>query len=254
MTVRRPPTYFGNVFYSGNVLGMGMYFIVCLAYFVDSIWAFGQNRDTEFTFLLPAGRTECFYQTTTVNGTMEVEYQVIAGAGMDVDFTIFSPHGVQLSSDFRRSDGIHTVESTEKGDYKICFDNSFSRVSEKMVFFEVILEEQERRRRRRLGWHGGAREHAGIQAGGHQGVGGVGSQALGAQPADADCSSRVRGSRPQPAGGQPVAGVLLVLHEPASDAGRGRDAGVHRAQPLQRQEEGPHIAPPPWYDRAWLGE
>ncbi|KAJ8254080.1 hypothetical protein COCON_G00206920 [Conger conger] len=74
---------------------------------------------------------------------MEVEYQVIGGAGLDVDFTIFSPHGVQLSSDFRKSDGIHMVEPTEKGDYKICFDNSFSHVSEKMVFFEVILEEPE---------------------------------------------------------------------------------------------------------------
>ncbi|RXM92032.1 Transmembrane emp24 domain-containing protein 1 [Acipenser ruthenus] len=26
------------------------------------------------------------------------------------------------------------------GDYEICFDNSFSRMSEKMVFFEVITE------------------------------------------------------------------------------------------------------------------
>lgn len=32
------------------------------------------------------------------------------------------------------------VDPTEEGDYQICFDNSFSRFSEKMVFFEVILE------------------------------------------------------------------------------------------------------------------
>ncbi|KAJ8251376.1 hypothetical protein GJAV_G00220680 [Gymnothorax javanicus] len=120
----------------------GIYFIVYFICFVDFIWAFGQNRDAEFTFILPAGRIECFYQTTTVNGTMEVEYQVIGGAGLDIDFSIFSPRGVLLSSDFRRSDGIHTVEPTEAGDYKICFDNSFSHVSEKMVFFEVIREEQ----------------------------------------------------------------------------------------------------------------
>ncbi|KAJ8373211.1 hypothetical protein AAFF_G00270440 [Aldrovandia affinis] len=115
-------------------------FVASCAFLVETLWAFGQSRDTEFTFLLPPGRIECFYQTTTKNGTMEVEYQVIGGAGMDVDFTIFSPQGHQLSSDFRRSDGIHTVEPTEDGDYRICFDNSFSRVSEKMVFFEVILE------------------------------------------------------------------------------------------------------------------
>lgn len=35
---------------------------------------------------------------------------------------------------------VFRVEPTEAGDYRICFDNSFSRFSEKMVFFEVILE------------------------------------------------------------------------------------------------------------------
>lgn len=102
--------------------------------------AFSPGADSELTFLLPAGHTECFYQSAAHNGTMEVEYQVIAGAGMDVDFSIISPHGVQLVSEFRRSDGVHMVEPTEEGDYQFCFDNSFSRFSEKMVFFEVILE------------------------------------------------------------------------------------------------------------------
>uniref|UniRef100_A0A4W5N7Q3 Transmembrane p24 trafficking protein 1b n=1 Tax=Hucho hucho TaxID=62062 RepID=A0A4W5N7Q3_9TELE len=135
---------------------------------------------------------------------------------MDVDFTVLSPHGLQLVSEFHRSDGVHMsvplprigpiyshnissssaiglflylrdvtvqpriklclltslsfwfavgfvptsligcflcvsasdwlfcsrVEPTEEGDYQICFDNSFSRFSEKMVFFEVIIEGQ----------------------------------------------------------------------------------------------------------------
>lgn len=34
------------------------------------------------------------------------------------------------------------MEPTEEGDYEICFDNSFSRFSEKMVFFEIIIEGQ----------------------------------------------------------------------------------------------------------------
>ncbi|XP_023677724.1 transmembrane emp24 domain-containing protein 1-like isoform X1 [Paramormyrops kingsleyae] len=118
----------------------GLFLTVVLSQCLDLIGAFGQNQDTELTFLLPAGKMECFYQTASKNGSMEVEYQVIAGAGMDVDFTIISPIGYQLTSEFRKSDGIHTVEPTEEGDYRICFDNSFSRFSEKMVFFEVILE------------------------------------------------------------------------------------------------------------------
>lgn len=107
-----------------------------------------------------------------------VYIQVIAGAGMDIDFTILSPEGVLLIIESRRSDGVHLlvlslislqplwefifltqhcwtclfnfdftfcysrVEPTVEGDYQICFDNSFSHFSEKMVFFEIIIEGQ----------------------------------------------------------------------------------------------------------------
>lgn len=46
--------------------------------FFGSVSCFGPNLDSEFTFLLPAGRSECFFQTAIRNGTMEVEYQVTA--------------------------------------------------------------------------------------------------------------------------------------------------------------------------------
>ncbi|KAM7009441.1 transmembrane emp24 domain-containing protein 1b [Tautogolabrus adspersus] len=123
---------------TGGLLVLALLFVGCL----ESVSSFGQSLDTEFTFLLPAGTSGCFYQTATKNGTMEVEYQVIAGAGMDVDFTILTPEGIQIVMESRRSDGVHVVEPTEAGDYEICFDNSFSRFSEKTVFFEIIIEGQ----------------------------------------------------------------------------------------------------------------
>ncbi|XP_059410995.1 transmembrane emp24 domain-containing protein 1b, partial [Carassius carassius] len=119
----------------------GVSLLGCVALFVCAVSAFSP-ADSEFTFLLPAASKECFYQSAVQNGSVEVEYQVIAGAGMDVDFSILSPQGIHLVSEFRRSDGVHMVEPTEAGDYQICFDNSFSRFSEKMVFFEVILDSQ----------------------------------------------------------------------------------------------------------------
>ncbi|KAM6904473.1 transmembrane emp24 domain-containing protein 1-like [Xenentodon cancila] len=100
------------------------------------------NKKMEFTFVLHAGRTECFFQTTARDDSMEVEYQVIAGSGLDVGFAIISPSGYRVISDFRRSNGIHMVDPTEDGDYRLCFDNSFSKLSEKMVFFEVIIKGQ----------------------------------------------------------------------------------------------------------------
>ncbi|NWI19414.1 TMED1 protein, partial [Crypturellus soui] len=33
-----------------------------------------------------------------------------------------------------------SVEPTEAGDYRLCFDNSFSAVSEKLVFFELLFD------------------------------------------------------------------------------------------------------------------
>lgn len=36
----------------------------------------------------------------------------------------------------------HRVDLTEDGDYRLCFDNSFSKLSQKMVFFEVIINSQ----------------------------------------------------------------------------------------------------------------
>ncbi|XP_017280860.1 transmembrane emp24 domain-containing protein 1a [Kryptolebias marmoratus] len=116
--------------------------MVCLTLTLGLTLGLGPNQHGGFTFLLPAGSTECFYQTTTRNNNMEIEYQVIAGSGLDVGFALISPSGYRVISEFRTSDGIHTVESTEDGDYSLCFDNSFSKLSEKMVFFEVIINSQ----------------------------------------------------------------------------------------------------------------
>uniref|UniRef100_A0A8C6TEC3 Transmembrane p24 trafficking protein 5 n=1 Tax=Neogobius melanostomus TaxID=47308 RepID=A0A8C6TEC3_9GOBI len=104
--------------------------------------AFSQSVDSDFTFTLPSGRRECFYQTMKKHASLEIEYQVLDGAGLDVDFHIASPTGEILYNDYRKSDGVHTVE-TEDGDYMFCFDNTFSAVSEKIIFFELILDNME---------------------------------------------------------------------------------------------------------------
>ncbi|XP_038162840.1 transmembrane emp24 domain-containing protein 5 [Cyprinodon tularosa] len=102
--------------------------------------SFSQATDSDFTFTLPAGRKECFFQTMKKEASLEIEYQVLDGAGLDIDFFISSPSGQLLYSDQRKSDGVHTVETLEDGDYMFCFDNTFSSMSEKLVFFELILD------------------------------------------------------------------------------------------------------------------
>lgn len=43
--------------------------------------AFSQSLDSDFTFTLPAGRKECFYQTMKSDASLEIEYQVINTLG-----------------------------------------------------------------------------------------------------------------------------------------------------------------------------
>ncbi|XP_054646856.1 transmembrane emp24 domain-containing protein 5 isoform X1 [Dunckerocampus dactyliophorus] len=114
-----------------------LFVVVCERFL--ALAAFSQSLDSDFTFTLPAGRKECFYQTMKKDASLEVEYQVLDGAGLDIDFHISSPSGQILYSDHHKSDGMHTIE-TEEGDYMFCFDNTFSTVSEKLIFFELILD------------------------------------------------------------------------------------------------------------------
>lgn len=40
---------------------------------------FTPSLDSDFTFTLPAGRKECFYQPMPLKASLEIEYQVSAG-------------------------------------------------------------------------------------------------------------------------------------------------------------------------------
>ncbi|GAB5575267.1 transmembrane emp24 domain-containing protein 5 isoform X1 [Prionailurus iriomotensis] len=130
--------------------------------------AFTPSLDSDFTFTLPAGQKECFYQPMPLKASLEIEYQVLDGAGLDIDFHLASPQGRTLVFEQRKSDGVHTEAwkksiwnnpslllktkltlelsqlkgriETEDGDYMFCFDNTFSTISEKVIFFELILD------------------------------------------------------------------------------------------------------------------
>ncbi|XP_061905860.1 transmembrane emp24 domain-containing protein 1-like isoform X1 [Entelurus aequoreus] len=97
------------------------------------------NTDMEFTFVLPAGSRECFYQSTEKDSSLEFEYQVVGPPNVDVGFVMMSPSGRREAYDYRRSQAVHNVAQTEEGDYKLCFDNSFSRRKEKLLFFAIVI-------------------------------------------------------------------------------------------------------------------
>lgn len=70
--------------------------------------------------------------------------QVVDGGHGDLDtsFELTEPTGRIIVADFKKSDNIHRHRVTLEGDYRFCFDNTFSRFNSKTVFFELIIESE----------------------------------------------------------------------------------------------------------------
>ena len=108
-------------------------------YLFTSIFLIGSlhSFDIELTVLIPANQRECFHQTMDAGRTIEVEYEVLAGGDIDINYWFYSPSNRVLQSDFKKRDGHQTLKLEESGEYRFCFDNSFSRFSQKQVYFSL---------------------------------------------------------------------------------------------------------------------
>ena len=93
--------------------------------------------DIELTVLIPANERECFHQPLEAGKTIEIEYEVVVGGDNDINYWFYSPSNRLLHSDFKKRDGHHTLKLEETGEYRFCFDNSFSRFSQKQVYFSL---------------------------------------------------------------------------------------------------------------------
>lgn len=114
------------------------YFIFILIALLLPLNAF----DIELTILIPPNQRECFHQMLDIGKTIDVEYEVIAGGDLDINYWFYSPTNRVIKSDFKRRDGQHTLKLEESGEYRFCLDNSFSRFSQKQVYFSLrpVLE------------------------------------------------------------------------------------------------------------------
>ena len=93
--------------------------------------------DIELTVVVPANQRECFHQMLTAGNTIEVEYEVLAGGDIDINYWFYSPTNRVLQSDLKKRDGHQQVKLEETGEYRFCLDNSFSRFSQKQVYFSL---------------------------------------------------------------------------------------------------------------------
>lgn len=98
--------------------------------------------EKEITINIDAGKEECFFQNVKQGNVIDIEYQVIDGTHgeLDISFQLVEPSGRVIFADFKKSENGHRVETKMSGDFKFCFDNTFSSYNMKTVFFELIIE------------------------------------------------------------------------------------------------------------------
>uniref|UniRef100_A0A182M7X7 Separase n=1 Tax=Anopheles culicifacies TaxID=139723 RepID=A0A182M7X7_9DIPT len=98
----------------------------------------------EMTVSISPGNVDCFFETAKAGQTIDIEYQVIDGGhgDLDISFELAEVTGRTIFADYKKSDNIHRFPVPYDGEYKFCFDNSFSRANSKTVFFELIIERE----------------------------------------------------------------------------------------------------------------
>uniref|UniRef100_A0A1I8EHT8 GOLD domain-containing protein n=1 Tax=Wuchereria bancrofti TaxID=6293 RepID=A0A1I8EHT8_WUCBA len=111
-----------------------------------------------YTIEVDAGKHNCFFQT--VNNThhkfMEIDYQaskqrrkivqinssqsnkVVDGGDLNINFMMLFGTKILLQ-EMMKVEGSHKFSMEESGDYQLCFDNSFSYQTRKVLFFELFL-------------------------------------------------------------------------------------------------------------------
>jgi len=100
------------------------------------------SGEYDFTIEVRAGQIECYFQEVldAKSITMEIDYQVIDGADLNINFLLSNPHGTLLIQDLRRTDNSHKIDVSQvKGAYQLCFDNTFSYHASKVLFFQIFL-------------------------------------------------------------------------------------------------------------------
>eukprot|EP00128_Syssomonas_multiformis_P015298 Colp12_sorted_trinity150504_noHs@20018 len=102
----------------------------------------GEPSVTSFTFQLTAHEMQCFYEDVFEGQEVDVEFQVIAGGALDVDFYYYDPRGVQIIERLKATDGHYTATAGVSGEHRFCFSNAMSTIQDKWVFIDLGIDRQ----------------------------------------------------------------------------------------------------------------
>jgi protein ERP2 len=93
-----------------------------------------------FTYRLPPRHEECFYFEVKQGQSIELEFQVVSGGNLDLDYTLASPRGNIIERVSRQQDHLYEGNADQTGDYRMCLGNLFSSVTTKEVFILIMTD------------------------------------------------------------------------------------------------------------------
>ncbi|XP_057292339.1 transmembrane emp24 domain-containing protein 1-like isoform X2 [Hydractinia symbiolongicarpus] len=93
------------------------------------------------SYVVGAGKRDCFYRDLKKGDRMDFDLQVISGADVDISLVITSASGKELLREDQQTEISQEVQIDQDGPVEICFDNTFSTFSEKVIYFDLGIEE-----------------------------------------------------------------------------------------------------------------
>lgn len=93
------------------------------------------------TIVLKAEEQSCYYIfTEKPKASVGYYFAVQSGGDFDIDYTIKGPDGKIIVHEEKHRQGDYVFNAETVGEYEFCFSNQFSKMSEKVVDFEIHLE------------------------------------------------------------------------------------------------------------------
>ncbi|KAL1491748.1 hypothetical protein ABEB36_012298 [Hypothenemus hampei] len=102
------------------------------------------SLERRITFFVEPSKEICFFETLQGKNTIQVDFRVLDGGhgDLDISFNLVDPHGRVVVADFKKAEKNHKIDTEADGDYRFCFDNTFSAFNTKLVYFDLASDSE----------------------------------------------------------------------------------------------------------------
>ena len=98
------------------------------------------GQGSTFIFEIGERDRQCFHEDFNSSHTFILEYKVLGGGMLDIDANVIGPGGEDIYTGKRKFSDAIQFETTPARNFTFCFDNTFSKVSKKKIYFSLQEE------------------------------------------------------------------------------------------------------------------